>query len=123
MSKIMIALLGSGLLMLAGCQGSAPVKSDVPQAAAKTESAPKAEAPKAQLSEEAKQALVQAEADVKAAQAKKALWTTAQDALKQAKAAAEKMDSAAVIKHAKVASEHAQLGIAQSQYPVTTITK
>lgn len=122
MSKIMIALLGSGLLVLTGCQGSAPVKPDVPQAAVKTESAPKAETPKA-LSEEAKQALAQAEADVKAAQAKKALWTTAQDALKQAKAAAEKMDSAAVIKHAKVASEHAQLGIAQSQYPVTTITK
>jgi murein lipoprotein len=122
MSKIMIALLGSGLLVLAGCQGSTPVKPDVPQAAVKTEGAPKAEAPKV-LSEEAKQALAQAEADVKAAQAKKALWTTAQDALKQAKAAAEKMDSAAVIKHAKVASEHAQLGIAQSQYPVTTITK
>lgn len=122
MNKIMIALLGSGLL-LSGCEGSSPVKPDAPQASVKAEIAPKAEAPKAQLTEEAKQALAQAEADVKAAQAKKALWSTAQDGLKQARAAAEKNDSAAVIKHARTASEHAKLGIAQSQYPVTTIPK
>jgi len=123
MNKIMIALLGSGLLLLAGCQSSSQVKPDVPQAAVKVESVPKAEAPKPQLTDEAKQALAQAEADVKAAQAKKALWTTAQDALKQARAAAEKYDSAAVVKHARTASEQAQLGIAQSQYPVTTTIK
>lgn len=123
MNKTVIALLGVLLLALAGCQGSAPVKPEAPQVPAKVESAPKAEAPKAQLSDEATQALAKAEADVKAAQAKKALWTVAQDALKQAKAAAEKHDSAAVIKHAKMASEYAQMGIAQTQYPLTTISK
>lgn len=120
MHKIMIALTGAGLLALAGCESTMPVKAQAPQAPAKVEAAP---APKAQLTEEAKQALAKAEADIQAAQAKKALWTTAQDALKKAKAAAEANDSAAVIKHAKEASEFAQLGIAQTQYPMTTISK
>jgi len=123
MNKIMIALAGVALLMLAGCQGSTPVKPDAPQAPAKVEIAPKVEAPKAQLTEEARQALAQAEADVKAAQAKKALWTTAQEAMKQARESAEQNDSAAVIKYSRMASEYAQLGIAQTQYPVTTINK
>lgn len=122
MKKHIIALAGTGLLILAGCQASDPVKPEAPQPAAKAE-APKAAPAPAKLSEEASQALAKAEADVKAAQAKKALWTTAQDALKQAKAAAEKNDSAAVIKHAREASEQAQLGIAQTQYPVQTIGK
>lgn len=118
MHKIIIALAGAGLLALTGCQSTMPVKAEAPQAPAKAEAAPKAG-----LTEEAKQALAKAEADVKAAQAKKALWTNAQDALKNAKAAAEKNDSAAVIKHANEASEFARLGIAQTQYPVTTISK
>jgi peptide subunit release factor 1 (eRF1) len=120
MHKIMIALAGAGLLALTGCASTTPAKSAAPQAPAKTEAAA---APKAQLTEEAKQTLAKAEADIKAAQAKKALWGPAQNALKDAKAAAEKNDSAAVIKHAKEASELAQLGIAQTQYPVTTINK
>jgi murein lipoprotein len=118
MHKIMIALAGAGLLALAGCASTTPVIAEAPQAVAKTEAAPKA-----QLTEEAKQALAKAEADIKSAQAKKGLWTTAQDALKKAKAAAEANDSAAVIKHAKEASELAQLGISQTQYPMTTISK
>lgn len=118
MNKIMIALAGAGLLTLAGCESAMPVKAEAPQAAAKTQAEPKA-----QLTEEAKQALAKAEADIQAAQAQKALWTTAQDALKKAKAAAEANDSAAVIKHAKEASEFARLGIAQTQYPVTSISK
>lgn len=118
MHKIVIALAGAGLLALTGCASTTPAKTQAPQAAAKTEAAPKA-----QLTEEAKQALAKAEADIKSAQAKKALWIPAQNALKEAKAAAEKNDSAAVIKHAQKASELAQLGIAQTQYPVTTISK
>jgi len=120
MHKIMIALAGAGLLALAGCASTTPVKAEAPQVPAKTEAAA---APKAQLTDEAKQALAKAEADIKSAQTKKALWTTAQDALKKAKTAAEENDSAAVIKHAKEASELAQLGIAQTQYPMTTISK
>lgn len=118
MQKIMIALAGAGLLALTGCQGTMPPKAEAPQVPAKVEAAPKAE-----LTEDAKQALAKAEADIKSAQEKKALWIPAQNALKNAKAAAEKNDSAAVIKHAKEASELAQLGIAQTQYPVTTISK
>lgn len=118
MHKITIALVGAGVLALAGCQSTVPVKAEAPQAVAKPQ-----EAPKAQLTEEAKQALAQAEADVHEAQAKKALWTNAQDALKDAKAAAAKNDSAAVIKHAKQASEFARLGIEQTKYPVTSIGK
>lgn len=119
MQKIMIALAGAGMLALTGCGGNMPVKPEAPQAPAKVQ----AEEKKAQLTEEAKQALAKAEADVKAAKAKNALWTTAQDALKKAKEAADKFDSTAVIHHANTASEHAQLGIAQSQLPPTTISK
>lgn len=118
MHKIMIALAGAGLMTLAGCESAMPVKTEAPQAAAKPQAAPKAP-----LTNEAQQALAQAEADVRAAQAQKALWTNAQDALKQAKAAAAANDSAAVIKHAREASEFARLGIAQTRYPVTTISK
>jgi murein lipoprotein len=114
----MFMFAAAGLLILTGCESTMPTKPDVAPAPVK-----KVEAPQAQLSDEAKQALAQAEADIKAAQEKKALWTTAQDALKQAKEAAKKNDSAAVIKHAKQASEHAKLGIAQTQYPLTTISK
>lgn len=121
MQKIIVTFAAAGLLMLAGCESSMPTKPDVPQTPAKVEA--KTEAPKAQLTEEANQALAQAEADVKAAQEKKALWTTAQEALKQAKEAAKKNDSAAVIQFSKKASEHARLGIAQTQYPATTIGK
>lgn len=121
MTKLMIALAGVAVLGFAGCQGGAPVKQEAPQAAAKPPAAPEAAMPA--LSAQAGQALAQAEADVKAAQQQHALWTTAQDALKHAKAAAEKKDSAAVIKYSKVASEQANLGIAQKQYPVTGVGK
>ncbi|PWB59071.1 MAG: hypothetical protein C3F18_01265 [Nitrosomonadales bacterium] len=117
MQKLMLMFAAAGLLVLSGCGSTMPTK---PQAAKAPE---KTEAPQAQLSDEAKQALAQAEADVKAAQEKKALWTTAQDALKQAKEAAKNNDSAAVINIAKQASEYAKLGIAQTQYPLTTISK
>lgn len=117
MQKTMFMLAAAGLLTLAGCASTTPAKPEVEKAPAKVE------APKPQLSDEAKKALAEAEADVKAAQEKDALWTTARDALKQAKEAAKKMDSAEVIKNAKIASEHAKLGIAQTQYPPTTISK
>ena len=117
MQKIMFTFVTAGLLALTGCASTQPTQAEAPQAPAK------AEAPQAQLSDAAKQALAQAEADVKAAKEKDALWTTAVDALKQAKEAAKKNDSAEVIKNAKEASDHAKLGIAQKQYPLTTISK
>ncbi|MDO9114464.1 MAG: hypothetical protein Q7U63_11820 [Polaromonas sp.] len=117
MQKIMFTFATAGLLMLTGCTSTMPTKPEAAQAPAKVE------APKAQLTDEAKKALAQAEADVKAAKDKDALWTTAADALKHAKDAAKKNDSAEVIKNSKEASDHAKLGIAQKQYPLTTINK
>lgn len=108
MSKqMLIALATAGLLVLGGCQ-TTPAQPD------------KAAATPA-LSDEAKAALAKAEADVKAASAKGALWTTADAALKAAKEAAAKGDSAAVIKNAKLASEHAALGLAQKSYPLSVV--
>ncbi len=98
MNKLLAALTGAGLLFL----GSVNAMAD-----------------EAAISDEAKQTLSKAEADVKEAQSKGALWTTAKDALKGAKAAAAKGDNATVIKEAKIASEHAQLGIQQLSYPQT----
>ncbi|MDD5241246.1 MAG: hypothetical protein PHG47_05915 [Sulfuricella sp.] len=102
---IPLAILCS--LLLGGCQGSGAVK---PEAVT-------SEAAKPALSEEARQALAKAEADIKEARTKKALWTTAENSLKKAKEAATKADSAAVLKHAKAASEQARLGLAQLSYP------
>ena len=108
MAKLLIAIAGASLLVLSGCQGPASVKAEAP---AVVEAKPA-------LSPEAAQALAKAEADVKGAKAQKALWSTAADALKKAKEAAEKFDNATVIKQAKIASEHAQLGIEQTKYPL-----
>lgn len=130
LNKLTIALAGVAVLSLAGCEGGALDKPEASMAAAKPEAGAAAGKPQAEpaapvqaLSEEAGDALAKAEADVKAAQDKKALWTTALDALKQAKAAAAQYDSAAVIRYAKVASEQAKLGIAQTQYPLTGVGK
>ena len=114
MLKFVTVLVSAGLLLLSGCEGDMAVKKDeAPKAAAAKPEA------KAAVTDDAKQALSKAEADVKAAKAKGALWTTAEDALKKATEAADKGDSAAVVKNAKTASEHAQLGLEQLKYPVT----
>lgn len=115
MQKMLIALTGAAMLILGGCQATAPVKEEAP--------APQAAAPQAEvkpsLTDEAKATLAQAEADVKGAKAKKALWTTAEDALKKAQEAANEFDSKAVIKHAKTASDHVRMGLEQAKYPMT----
>ena len=118
MKKTLIALSSAAMLVLSGCEGTAPVREeDAP--------APKAEAPmpseKPSLTDAAKAALAQARADAKEAKSKKALWTTVQDELKNAESAAAEFDSQAVIKHAKTASEHARLGIEQTKYPLTNV--
>lgn len=101
MKEIFVTTAVAAAFVLAGCQGSAPVK------------------PGAAFPADPKEALAQAEADVKAAAAKDALWTTAQAALKKAEEAAKKGDSAEVVKFAKIASDQARLGIAQTRYPLT----
>lgn len=102
---LLIAAAVAGMLSLAGCQSAPPAPA------------------KAELNDEAKIALAWAESDVKTAQSQGALWTTANNALKAAKEAAEKGDSAAVIKNAKTASTHAKLGIEQKKLPLLTLGK
>ncbi|HSO06244.1 MAG TPA: hypothetical protein VLW45_03335 [Pelomicrobium sp.] len=103
----MLAAAALAAVVLAGCEGGATVK-------------PTAE-PMVGLSSEASAALEQARAEVAATKKKEAaLWTTADKALKQAEEAAKKGDNAAVLKNAKIASDHAKLGAMQTKYPLTT---
>lgn len=113
MRNILIPIATLGFLLLGGCQGGTAVKPEAPAAAK-----PAAEAAKPAISDEAKNALAKAEADVKEAKAQKALWTTASAALKKAQEAAAKGDSAATMKFAKTASDHARLGLEQRNYPL-----
>jgi hypothetical protein len=108
MSKVLLALTSAALLGLSGC-------ADLNQPGGKPAAA--AEPAKPSISAEAQAAL----ADVKAAKAKGALWTTADSALKAAEAAAEKGDSATVLKQAKLASDHVQKGMAQLNYPMLKV--
>jgi murein lipoprotein len=107
MSKILLALTSAALIGLTGCAAQ--------QAAQPTA------ASSAAISAEAQASLAAAQADVKAAKAKNALWTTADNALKAAEAAAEKGDSATVIKQSKLASDHVKKGLAQLNYPMLKV--
>src|SRR6266849_7609428 len=64
----------------------------------------------AALAEEAKALLAQAETDVQRARAKRALWLKAWEDLLAARQAVASRDHGAAIRHAKRASELAQLG-------------
>lgn len=114
MSKVLLALTSAALVALSGCADLY-----VNQPAGKPAAA--AEATKGSISADAQAALAAAQADVKMAKSKNALWTTAADALKAAEAAAEKGDSATVIKHAKLASDHVKKGLAQLDYPTLKV--
>lgn len=106
MSKLLLTLTSAALLGLAGCASTyEPAATSAPTA----------------ISAEAQAALSAAQADVKAAKAKNALWTTSDSALQAAEAAAAKLDSATVIKQAKLASEHAKLSNAQLGYPMLKV--
>ena len=110
MSKVLLALTSVALLGLSGCADLYINK-------------PGGKAPEAKvaLSAEAQTALTAAQADVKTAKAKNALWTTAESALKAAEEAAAKGDSATVLKEAKLASNQAQKGLAQLNYPMLKV--
>jgi hypothetical protein len=69
------------------------------------------------LAEEAKALLAQAETDVQRARAKRALWLKAWEDLLAARQAVASKDHAVAIRHAKRASEMAQLGLEQLAYP------
>jgi hypothetical protein len=69
------------------------------------------------LAEEAKALLAQAETDVQRARAKRALWLKAWQDLLAARQAVASKDHGTAIRHAKRASELAQLGLEQLAYP------
>ena len=71
----------------------------------------------AALAEEAKALLAQAETDVQRARAKRALWLRAWEDLLSARQAVASRDHATAIRHARRASELAQLGLEQLAYP------
>ncbi|HUP97297.1 MAG TPA: hypothetical protein VM073_05120 [Usitatibacter sp.] len=67
--------------------------------------------------EEARAMLAQAETDIQRARAKRALWQKAWDDLLVARQAVADKDHARAIRHARRASELAQLGLEQLAYP------
>lgn len=69
------------------------------------------------LAEEARALLAQAETDVQRARAKRALWLKAWEDLLVSRQALASKDHAKAIRHAKRASEFAQLGLEQLAYP------
>ncbi|HUQ27319.1 MAG TPA: hypothetical protein VM051_01925 [Usitatibacter sp.] len=69
------------------------------------------------VAEEAKALLAQAETDVQRARARRALWLKAWEDLLAARHAVAAKQNAAAIRHAKRASELAQLGLEQLAYP------
>jgi HEPN domain-containing protein len=60
---------------------------------------------------------------VQAAAAKHALWTTAEEAMRLAQAAFLRGEYPEAIHAAQTAAEQAQLGIAQTQYPMFQLPK
>ena|SRR2546423_12031867 len=73
--------------------------------------------PPAPSGDEARALLAQAETDVQRARAKRALWLKAWESLLAARKAAAASDYSATIRHARHASELAQLGLEQLAYP------
>jgi hypothetical protein len=67
--------------------------------------------------DQARSEVRRAQQAVQAAAEKQALWTTAQEALAEAKAALERGDYAAAVRAGRVATEQAQLGLEQLDYP------
>jgi hypothetical protein len=71
----------------------------------------------AAAAEEAKALLAQAETDVQRARARRALWLKAWEDLLAARQAVAAKEHSAAVRHAKRASELAQLGLEQLAYP------
>lgn len=111
------ALLG---LLATGCAVTAPPVAEQP-ATPSIVVAPADGTPvitrEMKLAEEAKALLAQAETDVQRARAKRALWQKAWEDLLASRQAIAANDSARAIRHAKRASEFAQLGLEQLAYP------
>jgi len=119
LERINICRVAAGLfslaLALAGCSTPEAPKVAIPEPAQPTPPPPPGPDPMA-LAEEARALLAQAETDVQRARARRALWQVAWESLVAARAAAGR-DDAAAIRHARRASEFAQLGLEQLAYP------
>jgi hypothetical protein len=103
-------------VVAAGCASPAPQVVNEPAAPVQpVVIAPVGEDPG--LAEEAKALLAQAETDVQRARAKRALWLRAWEDLLAARRAVAAKDPGTAVRHAKRASELAQLGLEQLAYP------
>jgi hypothetical protein len=118
-SRMPVVLLA---LALAACATPAPEVVERPAPAPVVAAPPTAPAEpaidmNAKRMEEAKALLAQAETDVQRARAKRALWLKAWEDLVAARNAVAARDHSAAIRHARRASEFAQLGLEQLAYP------
>ena len=102
---------------LAGCAVPERVKAPEPVAIAPEPPRPAPAVDPSAASEEAKALLAQAETDIQRARARRALWQKAWESLVAARASAAARDDAATARHARRASELAQLGLEQLAYP------
>jgi hypothetical protein len=118
-SRVPVRLWGVLLVaVVAGCAAYEPqvVERPAPPPVEVAPAPPVADAG-AKLMEEAKALLAQAETDVQRARAKRALWLKAWEDLIAARNAVAARDAATAIRHARRASEFAQLGLEQLAYP------
>jgi hypothetical protein len=102
---------------LAACAVPEPVKAPEPVVVAPEPPTAPPPVDPAAAAEEAKALLAQAETDVQRARTRRALWQKAWESLLAARAAASARDDAATARHARRASELAQLGLEQLAYP------
>ena len=105
------------VLGLAACAVQEPVKAPDPVAVAQEPPKAAPAVDPAAAAEEAKALLAQAETDIQRARARRALWQKAWESLVAARASAAARDDAATARHARLASEFAQLGLEQLSYP------
>lgn len=101
---------------VAACASVAPEAPPQPLAAANKPAPAPRPADATALAEEARALLAQAETDIQRARARRALWSGAWESLVASRAAQAAGDSAAAMRHARRASELAQLGLEQVAY-------
>jgi hypothetical protein len=110
-------MLGAALsaLLAAACTTPEPVRNAEPATVAPMPANPAVD--EHALAEAARALLAQAETDIQRARARRALWLGAWEALLSARRASASNDNDAAIRHARRASELAQLGLEQLAYP------
>ncbi len=102
---------------LAACAVPEAVKAPEPVVVAPVPPSVPPAADPAAAAQEAKALLAQAETDIQRARTRRALWQKAWESLVAARAAASTGDDASTARHARRASELAQLGLEQLAYP------